>query len=308
MAALARVGALLEQAGIDYWLFGGWAVDFYAGAIGRAHDDLDIAVWQEDLPRIAELLENDGWRHAPLDDEDGGTGYEQGPVRLELTYLVRDEDGRVFTPLRRGRAPWSEEALGGDVGELHGVRSRLVALAPLRRGKAAARDDPAEAAKDRADFMRLSHVRADEEVAQMSVEQNKDLIRRYIQAIDDNQTSDWSILDDFIAEDFVAHNPPIPGVSLDREGMKHAAEIFRVATPGRHEILVQVAEGDLVVTHVVGRGVHAGELLGIAATNREVETEGIAIHRVRDGKIVEYSSVTDIARVLQQVGVLPPPG
>jgi predicted ester cyclase len=55
----------------------------------------------------------------------------------------------------------------------------------------------------------------------------------------------------------------------------------------------------------VGRGVHAGELLGIPATNTEVETEGIAIHRVRDGKIAEYWSVTDVARVLQQVGALP---
>ena len=141
----------------------------------------------------------------------------------------------------------------------------------------------------------------------MSPAGNKDLIRRYIQAIDDNQTSDWSILDEYIAEDFVAHNPPIPGVSLDREGMKQAAEIFRVATPGRHEIGMQVEEDDLVVSQILGRGVHAGELLGIPATNREVETEGIVIHRVRDGKIVEYWSVTDIARVLQRVGVLPGP-
>jgi predicted ester cyclase len=139
----------------------------------------------------------------------------------------------------------------------------------------------------------------------MSADDNKQLIRRYIQAIDDNDSSDWSILDEFIAEDFVAHNPPIPGVSLDREGMKQAAEIFRVATPGRHEVRLQVAEDDLVVSHVVGRGVHAGELLGIPATNKEVETEGIAIHRVRDGKIVEYWSVADVARVLMQVGALP---
>jgi predicted ester cyclase len=143
----------------------------------------------------------------------------------------------------------------------------------------------------------------------MSAEENKHLIQRYIQAIDGNEASDWSMLDGYIAEDFVAHNPPIPGVSLDREGMKQAAEIFRVATPGRHEIRMQVAEGDLVVSHIVGRGVHAGELLGIPATNNEVETEGIAIHRVRDGKIVEYWSVTDIPRVLQQVGALSgPPG
>jgi len=90
--------------------------------------------------------------------------------------------------------------------------------------------------------------------------------------------------------------------------MKRAAEIFRIATPGRHEIRMQVAEADLVVSHVFGEGVHAGELLGIPATNKNVETEGIAIHRIRDDKIVEYWSVTDVARVLQQVGALPGPG
>lgn len=142
----------------------------------------------------------------------------------------------------------------------------------------------------------------------MSSEVNKDLIRRYIQAIDENQSSDWGVLDEYIADDFVAHNPLYPGVSLDREGMKQGAEIFRLAAPGsRHEIKIQVAEGDLVVSHIVGRGVHAGELLGIPATNREIETEGIVIHRVRDGKIVEYWSVTDVARVLQQLGALPGP-
>ena len=141
----------------------------------------------------------------------------------------------------------------------------------------------------------------------MSSEENKELIRRYMRAVDDNQTSDWSVLEEYIAEDFVAHNPTIPGVSLDREGMKQASEIFRVATPGRHEIGMQIAEDDLVVSQISGRGVHAGELLGIPATNKEVETDGIAIHRIREGKIVEYWSVTDIARVLQQVGALPGP-
>ena len=86
--------------------------------------------------------------------------------------------------------------------------------------------------------------------------------------------------------------------------MKQAAEIFRVATPGRHEIRMQVAEGDLVVSHIwPGRA--RRRILGIPATNKEIETEGIAIHRVRDGKIIEYWSVTDIARVLQQIGLLP---
>jgi hypothetical protein len=149
------VSRQLDEAGIEYWLFGGWAVDFYAGSVTRPHDDVDIAVWLADVPRIAELLERDGWRHAPDEDEDGGTGYEHDAVRLELTYLVRERDV-VFTPVRDGRGTWSEEALGLDVGELQGVKSRLVGLEALRRGKSRPRDDPAEAAKDRADFESLS--------------------------------------------------------------------------------------------------------------------------------------------------------
>jgi steroid delta-isomerase-like uncharacterized protein len=136
---------------------------------------------------------------------------------------------------------------------------------------------------------------------------NKALIARYLEAIDANGSSDWSVLDDFIAEDVVVHSPLLPGCTPDREGIKQAAEIFRQATPGRHEIRTQVAEGDLVVSHIVARGVHAGELLGIPATGREIETEGIAMHRVAEGKIVEHWQVSDVARVLQQVGALPGP-
>jgi steroid delta-isomerase-like uncharacterized protein len=141
----------------------------------------------------------------------------------------------------------------------------------------------------------------------MSTEENKALVRRYIDAIDSNDSSDWSILDEFIAEDVVVHNPQLPGLTPDREGIKDAAEMFRQATPGRHQIPLQVAESDLVVSLIVGRGTHEGELLGIPATGREVETGGIAIHRIADGKIAEYWADTDTVRVLQQLGALPPP-
>jgi hypothetical protein len=162
LAALARATRLLEDAAIDYWLFGGWAVDFYAGEVTRPHDDLDLAVWLADLPRVGELLEREGWRHAPEEDEDGGTGYERERVRLELTYLVRAGD-RVFIPLRRGRAWWPEGTFGDDTRELRGVRARLIGREPLRRGKSTPRDDPGDAAKDRADLQRLEQSRRKEQ-------------------------------------------------------------------------------------------------------------------------------------------------
>jgi hypothetical protein len=99
---LARIHELLERHGIEYWLFGGWAVDFHAGSVTRPHDDLDIAVWLKDHNRIDALLAADGWKHAPEEGEDGYTGYERGLVRLEVAFLARGEKEQVYTPLREG--------------------------------------------------------------------------------------------------------------------------------------------------------------------------------------------------------------
>jgi hypothetical protein len=145
---------MLDAAGIDYWLFGGWAVDFYAGRVTRTHSDVDLAVWLDDLSRIVDLLQADGWRHAPYEDEDGGTGYEREGVRLELTFLVH-HDGRVCIALNAGPMPFPDGAFANDAGELLGVQSRLMGFESLLHGKSSPRDDLDDAAKDRADFKQL---------------------------------------------------------------------------------------------------------------------------------------------------------
>jgi hypothetical protein len=158
LLALAQVHELLTRSGIDYWLFGGWAVDFHVGSITRSHDDIDVAVWFDDHDRIGALLEAEGWKHAPYADEDGGTGYERDGVRLELTFLVPGDGCEVYVPLRAGRALWSDEPLSSDFAELSGARARVLGFAELKRGKSRSRDDPVEAAKDRADFAILSQL------------------------------------------------------------------------------------------------------------------------------------------------------
>jgi dihydrofolate reductase len=152
LAALAEVASHLDRARIEYWLFGGWAVDFYAGRMTRPHSDVDIAVWLDDVPQISRLLEAASWTHAPEPDEDGGTGYERAGVRLELTFLVRDASGRIRTPLDAFEAVWPDGAFGQDVRELDGVRARLVSRAALTSGKATPRDEPGDAAVDAADL------------------------------------------------------------------------------------------------------------------------------------------------------------
>ncbi len=156
LAALARVSALLEQERIAWWLFGGWAVDFHAGRITRLHDDVDLAVWLDDVARIEALLVTDGWVHAPEPDEDGGTGYECDGVRLELTYLARNADDRVVIPLKDREAPWPDETLGDRELSLRGVTARVIELSALTKSKSSSRDEPGDAPKDEADMETLS--------------------------------------------------------------------------------------------------------------------------------------------------------
>jgi hypothetical protein len=157
---LSRVLGLFENAAVESWLFGGWAVDFHVGAVTRPHADLDLAVWATDLPRIAELLAGDGWSHAPEEGEDGYTGYERDDVRLELAFLARRPDGTIATPLRDGFASWPADAFGDEVGELSGTRARVIGLNALRAEKSTIQDDPRVAAKDRADVDALDRADA----------------------------------------------------------------------------------------------------------------------------------------------------
>jgi steroid delta-isomerase-like uncharacterized protein len=140
-------------------------------------------------------------------------------------------------------------------------------------------------------------------------EENKALVRRYIEAVDANQSGGWDFLDEFLAPDFVSHGGLPPGVGSDREAVKQAAELFRQATPGKHVIVDQIAEGDRVVSRIRGSGQHVGDHLGIPASGSAVEVDGVVIHRIKDGKIVEHWALVDMATFLQQTGVLPePPG
>ena len=156
LSALEQAIELLDEAGIPYWLFGGWAVDFYVSAVTRPHEDVDIAVWLKDVPRLHELLVSQGWRHTPDVDDDGGTGFEYGEVRLGLTFLAQDEDGSIFIPLRDGRIDWQGEVFGDSTRNFEGVRARVVEFRWLMGAKAWPRGDAVDQAKDRAD---LGHLR-----------------------------------------------------------------------------------------------------------------------------------------------------
>jgi hypothetical protein len=159
LEAIASLDAIFEQNGIEYWLFGGWAVDFHAGRVTRDHVDIDIAIWRTDADTAARWLVRHGWAHAPGAEQDGYTTYVRDGVHVDLAVLARDEDGTVYTPLKSGRGEWPRGSFGSDVRRLAGTRARVVTVESLIADKSQIHDDPISAAKDAADVAVLHSVK-----------------------------------------------------------------------------------------------------------------------------------------------------
>jgi len=136
----------------------------------------------------------------------------------------------------------------------------------------------------------------------MSIEQNKQLIRRfYTQVVGGG---DYSDLDSFVAADYVDHNAAEGGrgpevVRTHLEAIRRTLPDFRV------QIEDIFAERDYVITRVTGSGTHLGEWMGIEPTGREVRLKGINIDRVELGRIVEHWGEADTIGMLVQMGVDP---
>jgi len=141
----------------------------------------------------------------------------------------------------------------------------------------------------------------------MSAEQNKALVQRWLEGVD---TGDVRVVDEFVSADYADHNPPpfpglSPGIEGSREAFSHALKVF---SDFHHEINDQYADGDWVITRITGYGKHTGEFLGIPPTGKDVKMEGITVHRIVDGKLVEHWAQQDALGLLIQLGAVPPPG
>jgi predicted ester cyclase len=136
----------------------------------------------------------------------------------------------------------------------------------------------------------------------LSIEENKALVRRFYEEIDQGNLE---AMDELVAEDYIDHSPPPFPFPPGRQGLKDAFKLFWEATPGRHEIEDQVAEGDKVVTRLTSYGRHEGDLPGAPRTGNEMKMTSVTIHRIADGKLVEKWSNKDELALLQQLGVIP---
>ena len=136
----------------------------------------------------------------------------------------------------------------------------------------------------------------------MSIEANKELVRRYQEA---HNTNNLEALNEIVAADLIAHSL-MPGLPPGLQGGKLVHQMAVGAFPDFHAMIEDlIAEGDKVVARMIFRGTHTGtEFMGIPPSGHAFAFSATAIFRIQGGKIVEHWGEEDAVGWLQQLGAI----
>jgi len=111
-----------------------------------------------------------------------------------------------------------------------------------------------------------------------------------------------------IADDVIDHQLP-PEMPSGKEGVAALFTMMFDSTPDlRFEILDTIISGDKVAIRSRMTGTQTGPLLQMPVTGKPFDVEGIDIVKVNDDlKVVEHWGILDVAKMMQQTGLVPPP-
>lgn len=133
----------------------------------------------------------------------------------------------------------------------------------------------------------------------MSIEQNKQIMRRMIEEV-------WNQGNLAVAEELFAPDhtsPSAPQLPPGAEGVKFLVKMFRDAMPDYHMTIDMVlADENQVCARFVQSGTHTGgDLMGMKASGRKATWTEIGVLRIKDGKIVESWYEVDMLSMIQQL-------
>ena len=136
---------------------------------------------------------------------------------------------------------------------------------------------------------------------------NKAIVQRLYEEVWNRRKLE--VIKEIISPSHALQAPNISGSSIGPEAYKRNVLAFLAGFPDlRWSIEDTIAEKDKVVACWTISGTHKGDYLGMPATNKKVSVEGITIHNVAGGKIMDSYSNWDVLGMMQQLGVVPPLG
>lgn len=137
----------------------------------------------------------------------------------------------------------------------------------------------------------------------LAEEQNKQVVRQYIEAFNRQDTERLGQLVSSTNQSFAFSGMH---TSMDWNRTQQFFAVFWTAFPDLSAKIEDiVAEGDKVAIRVLNTGTHKGDFQGIPPTGKKVSFEGRDFMTLRDGKIVEQQAGVDMMELMQQIGAIP---
>ena len=136
----------------------------------------------------------------------------------------------------------------------------------------------------------------------MSTEENRSLVRRYIEEA--LNKGNLGLLDEMLSSDYKRYLSPA-AAPLTPQAQKQRLAGLSAAFPDIHLTIEDlIAEGDRVAFRLTLRGTHQGTFLGIAPTGKQVIVFAFDVVRIENGRFIEHWGGPDLLTVLQQLGAV----
>ena len=117
-----------------------------------------------------------------------------------------------------------------------------------------------------------------------------------------------AMVDSFCTADFVEHSPD-PGFTPDRDGLKKDLASLFAAFPDFHiQSNFMMADSDMVTAQFTATGTNSGTFMGMPATGKKINIDGIDIIRFKNGKAADHWGYVDQMKMMSQLGMMPPMG
>ena len=125
---IAQIGDAFAKAGVSWWLYGGWAMDFHAGRVTRPHIDIEFFVNIEEAAIAMTALMESGFLAPSGLHPDEGQPFLKDGVELGMWYLQRRPDGSTTVPGRWSDWPFPAHSFDGGPGKISNVVAPVMSL------------------------------------------------------------------------------------------------------------------------------------------------------------------------------------
>jgi steroid delta-isomerase-like uncharacterized protein len=134
--------------------------------------------------------------------------------------------------------------------------------------------------------------------------ENKTIIRRLYEEVWNERKLE--VVDQLIANSHALQDPIATGSQVGPELYKRRVVEMTTGFPDLcFSIDDTIAEGEKVVACWTISGTHRNEYMGIPATGRKISIEGITIHHIKKGTILDSCARWDTLGLMRQLGAIP---